>query len=299
MKKMLFVMNPFSGLRKAPKVLTEIITIFNRAGYMVNTYMTKAPFDGEAVVAEYAKDVDLVVCCGGDGTFNEAVSGILQSGADVPVGYIPAGSTNDFANSLQLPLNILDAAREIVEGTAQPLDLGRFGDRYFSYVASFGAFTKVSYATPQSAKNTWGHAAYVFSGIAELPQIKNIHVKVEVDGETYEDDYIFGAICNCTSIGGMVSLKPELVDLQDGLFEILLVRPPKSVADLAECIAAVNRKDCQCRMMTFLTGKKVKVEMEEPVDWSLDGEKAEGIQSVEVENINHAYHLVKRVAEND
>lgn len=297
MKKMLFVMNPFSGLRKAPKVLTEIITIFNRAGYMVNTYMTKAPFDGEEVVAEYAKDMDLVVCCGGDGTFNETVSGILKSGADVPVGYIPAGSTNDFANSLHLPLTILNAAREIVEGTAQPLDLGRFGDRYFSYVASFGAFTKVSYATPQSVKNTLGHAAYVFSGIAELPQIKSIPVKIEIDGEVYEDEYIFGAICNCTSMGGIISLKPELVDMQDGLFEILLVRAPKNVAELTECIAAINRKDCQCRMMTFLSGKKIKVEMGETVDWSLDGEKADGIQSVEIENIHHAYRLVKRVEE--
>lgn len=297
MKKMLFVMNPFSGLRKAPKVLTEIITIFNRAGYMVNTYMTKAPFDGEEVVAEYAKDMDLVVCCGGDGTFNETVSGILKSGADVPVGYIPAGSTNDFANSLHLPLTILNAAREIVEGTAQPLDLGRFGDRYFSYVASFGAFTKVSYATPQSVKNTLGHAAYVFSGIAELPQIKSIPVKIEIDGEVYEDEYIFGAICNCTSMGGIISLKPELVDMQDGLFEILLVRAPKNVAELTECIAAINRKDCQCRMMTFLSGKKIKVEMGEAVDWSLDGEKADGIQSVEIENIHHAYRLVKRVEE--
>ena len=293
MKKMLFVMNPFAGLRKAPKVLTEIITIFNRGGYMVNTYMTKGPGDAATVVAELAKEMDIVVCCGGDGTFNEAVSGVLKSGADVALGYIPAGSTNDFANSLKLSLNILKAAQDIVDGAAQNFDLGRFDDRYFSYVASFGAFTKSSYATPQSVKNTFGHAAYVLSGIQELSQIKTIPVKIQVDGQVFEDKYIFGAICNCTSMGGVLSLKPELVDMQDGLFEILLVRAPKDVAELGECLLAIQRKDCQCSMMTFLSGRKIRIEMDPEVAWSLDGEKAEGKEVLEIENIRHAYRLVK------
>lgn len=293
MKRMLFVMNPFAGLRKAPKVLTEIISIFNRGGYMVHAYMTKGPGDATDVVADLADEVDIVVCCGGDGTFNEAVSGILKSGLDVPLGYIPAGSTNDFANSLKLPLNIVKAAQEIVDGTAQPFDLGRFGDRYFSYVASFGAFTKSSYATPQSVKNALGHAAYVLSGIQELSQIRSIPVKIEVDGQVFEDKYIFGAVCNCTSMGGVLSLKPELVDMQDGLFEILLVRAPKTLGELTECIAAINRKDCQCRMMTFLSGRKIKVEMDPSIPWSLDGERADGAEVLEIENIRHAYRLVK------
>ena len=297
MKKMLFVMNPFAGLRKAPKLLTEIVTIFNRAGYLVNTYMTKGPADAEDVVAEVAKDMDLIVCCGGDGTFNETVSGVRKSGVDVPLGYIPAGSTNDFASSLKLSLNILKAAQEIVDGTAQPFDLGRFGDRYFSYVASFGAFTKSSYATPQSVKNTLGHAAYVLSGIQELSQIKTIPVKIEVDGQVFEDSYIFGAVCNCTSMGGVISLKPELVDMQDGLFEILLVRAPKDLAELGECLLAIQRKDCQCKMMTFLSGKKIKVEMDSEISWSLDGERADGMDVLEIENIHHAYRLMKRVEE--
>ena len=297
MKKMIFVMNPFAGLRKAPKLLTEIVTIFNRAGYLVNTYMTKGPADAEDVVAEVAKDMDLIVCCGGDGTFNETVSGVRKSGVDVPLGYIPAGSTNDFASSLKLSLNILKAAQEIVDGTAQPFDLGRFGDRYFSYVASFGAFTKSSYATPQSVKNTLGHAAYVLSGIQELSQIKTIPVKIEVDGQVFEDSYIFGAVCNCTSMGGVISLKPELVDMQDGLFEILLVRAPKDLAELGECLLAIQRKDCQCKMMTFLSGKKIKVEMDSEISWSLDGERADGMDVLEIENIHHAYRLMKRVEE--
>lgn len=297
MKKMLFIMNPFAGTRKAAKLLSDIVTIFNRGGYLVSAYMTQGQKAAEEIAYQYAKEMDLVVCCGGDGTFNETVSGVLRSGADVPLGYIPAGSTNDFANSLKLPLQILRAAQEIVDGTPHSFDLGKFGNRYFSYVASFGAFTKASYATSQAAKNTFGHAAYVFGGIQELSQIRTIPVKMEVDGEVYEDQYLFGAICNCTSMGGVISLKPELVDMQDGLFEILLIRAPKDLAELGECLLALQRKDCRCRMITFVTGKKIRVELPSEVDWSLDGEKAEGQSVIEIENLQHAYKLMKRVEE--
>ena len=196
-----------------------------------------------------------------------------------------------------MPLQILRAAQEIVEGVPKPFDLGKFGDRTFSYIASFGAFTRASYATPQAAKNTFGHAAYVFGSIQELSQIHAIPVKMEIDGEVYEDKYIFGAICNCTSMGGVLSLKPELVDMQDGLFEVLLIRAPKDLAELGECLLALQRKDCQCRMITFVSGKKIKVEISEEVDWSLDGEKAEGQSVIEIENLQHAYKLMKRVEE--
>lgn len=297
MKRMLFVMNPFAGMRKGAKHLSEMISAFNRGGYMVNAYMTKEAGDGIHVVAEHAKEVDLVVCCGGDGTFNEAVSGVLKSGADVPLGYIPAGSTNDFANSLDIPLHILDAAEEILQGQPMPFDLGRFEDRYFSYIASFGAFTKSSYATPQTAKNTLGHAAYLFSGIQELSQIHTIHAKVEVDGKMFEDDYLFGAICNCTSMGGVINLDPSFVDMQDGLFEILLIRAPQDLTELGECLLAMQRRDYQCKMATLLSGKKVRVEMDDPCDWSLDGEHAAGRPVVEIENLHHAYNLMKGTKE--
>ena len=293
MKKMLFVMNPFAGLRKAPKVLTEIITIFNRGGYMVNTYMTKGPGDAVTVVAELAKELDIVVCCGGDGTFNEAVSGVLKSGADVALGYIPAGSTNDFANSLKLSLNILKAAQDIVDGAAQNFDLGRFDDRYFSYVASFGAFTKSSYATPQSVKNTFGHAAYVLSGIQELSQIKTIPVKIQVDGQVFEDKYIFGAICNSTSVGGILTLDPNKVDMTDGMFEVLLVRAPKDLFELTECITAVQKQQYNCRMMTFRSAKNVKIFSDADMPWTLDGELANGAGELTAANLQHAITLIR------
>ena len=295
MKKMLFIMNPSAGQRRANRVLTEILTEFNRGGYLVTVYITQGRGDAKQMVSRVAKDMDIVVCCGGDGTFNEAVSGLLESGVSVPIGYLPAGSTNDFANSLQLQSNLLDAAREIVEGSPSPFDLGRFNDRYFSYVASFGAFTKASYATPQTVKNALGHTAYILSGIQELSQIRTTPVRLEVDGQVYQDKYIFGAVCNCTSMGGVLTLKPELVDMRDGLFEILLVRAPKDLAELGECLLAMQRKDFKCRMMTFITGKKIRVEMENACDWSLDGEKAEGQKVLHIENLHHAYQLVKKV----
>ena len=159
MKKMLFVMNPYAGTRKANRYLADMLSIFNRAGYAVITHMTAGPGDGAAVVEQMAPQMDLVVCCGGDGTFNEVINGVLRSGAETPIGYIPAGSTNDFASSLHLSTNVLQAARDIMEGQPRPYDVGQFGDRYFSYVASFGTFTRSSYATPQSVKNALGHTA--------------------------------------------------------------------------------------------------------------------------------------------
>ena len=215
MKKMLFIMNPFAGVKRANRHLADILLTFTQAGYEVITHMTLGRGDATAVAREKGKDVDLVVCCGGDGTLNETITGLLSAGADTPIGYIPAGSTNDFASSLKIPTNILKAAQAIVEGEPVSYDVGRFGDRYFSYVASFGAFTRSSYATPQNVKNALGHTAYVLSGITELSQIRNEHVKMEIDGQTVEGDFLFGAICNSTSVGGILTLDPKQVDMGD------------------------------------------------------------------------------------
>ena len=293
MKKMLFILNPCAGMRKANKVLTDIIACFNRAEYDVSVYVTAAHGEATELVASRAKEFDLIVCCGGDGTFNETVSGILQAGAKTPIGYIPAGSTNDFANSLGLATNPVVAAKRIAEGTPTAYDVGSFGGRIFTYVASFGAFTKASYATPQSVKNALGHTAYVLGGISELSQIKDIHAKFTIDGETLEGDYIFGAICNSTSIGGIAKLDPSQVDMADGLFEMLLVRAPKDLGEIAECIAAVQKQQYNCRMITFRNVSNLTVETEEGTNWTLDGEMEPYHESVSVENLHHAIYLVK------
>lgn len=298
MKRMLFIMNPYSGMRRAVRYLADILAMFNREGYEVIVHMTGHQGDAVEVVERKAKDMDIVVCCGGDGTLNETISGVLRSGVDVPVGYIPCGSTNDFATSLKIPMNILQAARDIVDGVPVPYDVGKFGDRYFSYVASFGAFTKASYATPQNIKNALGHTAYVLEGINELSQIRKEHVRMEIDGQVVEDDFIFGALSNSTSVGGILTLDPKVVDMGDGLMEIILVRAPQNLLELSECIQAVQSQKYNCSMITFRSAKKVKIYADPAMPWTLDGEREEGHAMVEAENMHHAIRLIQRVKQN-
>ena len=294
MKKMLFIMNPFAGVKRANRHLADILLMFTKAGYEVTTHMTLGRGDAAAVAREKGRDVDLVVCCGGDGTLNETITGLLSAGADTPIGYIPAGSTNDFAASLKIPTNILKAAQAIVEGEPVRYDVGRFGGRYFSYVASFGAFTKSSYATPQNIKNALGHTAYVLSGITELSQIRNEHVKMEIDGQVVEGDFLFGAICNSTSVGGILTLDPKQVDMGDGLFEILLVRAPENLVEIHECIQALQSQKYNCAMLTFRSAQKVRIFADPDMPWTLDGEKEDGHKTVDVENLHHAIRLMQK-----
>ena len=296
MKKMLFIVNPISGQKKAVKFLPEIISLFNRANYEVITYMTGDRGDATRMAALRGCDVDLVVCCGGDGTFNETITGLLENNIHVPVGYIPSGSTNDFAASMKLSTNPLKATQDIIEGKPFCYDVGKFGKRYFSYVASFGAFTQASYTTPQSIKNILGHTAYVLSGISELSQIRKEHVRMEIDGEIVEDDYLFGAISNSTSVGGILTLDPSLVDMGDGLFEILLVRAPKNLLEITECLQGLQAQDYRnCSMITFRSARRVRILASSDMPWTLDGEREEGHLEVVAENIHHAIQLVKQV----
>ena len=294
MKKMLFVLNPYAGMRRANKFLPDIIGIFNRAGYDVTCHMTDGAGDCARTVERLAGQMDLVACAGGDGTFNETITGLLRSGADVPVGYIPAGSTNDFASSLKLSNQILQAARDIVEGTPERYDVGRFGDRYFSYVASFGAFTRASYSTPQNVKNALGHTAYLLEGISELSQIRPEHVRFELDDRVIEDDFIFGAISNSTSVGGILTLDPKQVDMGDGQFELLLVRMPRDLIELSECIRAVQTQQYNCSVITFIPASYVRVTASPAMAWTLDGEREPGHDVVEAENLHHAIRLMRR-----
>ena len=294
MKKLLFVMNPYAGTRRANRYLPDIIATFNRAGYTVVTHMTAGPGDASAVVEKMAPEMDIVACCGGDGTFNETVNGILRSGADVPIGYIPAGSTNDFAASLRLPTNVLQAARDIVEGVPHSYDVGKFGDKYFSYVASFGAFTKASYSTPQNIKNALGHTAYVLEGIQELSQIRPIHVRLEMDDKVVEDEFLFGAVSNSVSVGGILTLDPKQVDMCDSKFELLLVRSPRDLTEISECIRALQTQKYNCSMITFLSTTHARICIDPTLSWTLDGERAEGQGCIEVQNLHNAIRLIQR-----
>lgn len=297
MKKLLLILNPCSGKKKASHALADVVNVFNRGGYDVTVYITAARGDATKVVAQRAPEFDLVVCAGGDGTFNETISGLLAGGHDTPIGYLPAGSTNDFASSLHLSKNLVEAARDIVEGTPRRLDVGRFNDRYFSYVASFGAFTRASYATSQSVKNALGHLAYILSGIKELAYIRSRRLRFTLDdGTVLEDEYIFGAISNSTSVAGILTLSEDLVDMNDGVFELLLVRKPANLLELNDCVLALTTQDYHTPMLTFTSARSIEIEAPEDMDWTLDGEREPGSAHCRAENLHDAIRIVTRSA---
>lgn len=293
MKKLLLIINPCAGQKKAKKHLAEIIDIFNRADFTVITHITSGSGDAEAACLRYADKVDRIVCCGGDGTFNETVSGVMKSGWDIPIGYIPSGSTNDFASSLQLSSDLLQAARDIVEGQPKHLDIGQFGNRYFSYVASFGAFTRTSYITPQNLKNALGHTAYVLSGIQELSQIRSHYLRFTLSGGSIiEDKFLFGAISNSTSVGGILTLAPDRVDMADGKLELLLIREPKDLFELRDCVRALQQKTYNSPMITFLSTDSVAVSAPEEMCWTIDGEQETGHAQVEISCLHHVIQVI-------
>ena len=294
MKRMLFVMNPCAGTRRAGRYLADLLGLFNRAGIETMVHITSEAGEATGVVKARAKDLDVVVCCGGDGTFNETIAGLLQSGVDVPVGYIPAGSTNDFAAGLGLSSDIMEAAEDILRGEPVAYDMGRFGSRYFSYVASFGAFTRTSYSTPQRIKNALGHTAYLLAGIPEISQIHKEHARLELDGRVVEDDFLFGAISNATSVGGVLNLDPERVDLRDGKLEVLLVRAPADLMEISDCLRAVQSQKYECDMITFRSASRIRVYADPAMPWTLDGEREEGHACVDVENIHRAVRIIQR-----
>ena len=293
MKKMLFIMNPCAGQRRANKFLPQILSVFNAAGYEVTVYMTAAQGDGTRIVTQRLADFDLVVCAGGDGTLNEIISGVLSGGFDRPIGYIPCGSTNDFASSLKLSTNVVQAAKDIAEGVPVCYDVGQFEQRYFSYVASFGAFTRASYSTPQSIKNSLGHLAYILEGIQELPQIRTTHMRVELEDEVIEDDFIFGAVSNSTSVGGILTLSSQQVDMRDGKFELLLVRVPKDALELHESIMALRSQKYDCSMITFRSAPSMTIYPDPDMPWTLDGERADGAPQIRIQNLHHAIRLIQ------
>lgn len=293
MQNLLLIINPCAGQKKAKKLLVEIIDILNRAGFEVITYITSGPGDAENACIRYADQVSRIVCCGGDGTFNETVSGVLKSGKNIPIGYIPAGSTNDFASSLHLSNDILQATRDIVDGQPKHLDIGSFGNRYFSYVASFGAFTRTSYTTPQSLKNALGHTAYVLNGIQELSQIRSHPLRFTLsDGSIIEGRFLFGAISNSTSLGGVLTLTPDRVDMADGKLELLLIRAPKDLFELGECVRALQQKTYNCEMITFLSTDSVSISAPEDLCWTIDGEQESGHTQTSVSCLHHAIQVI-------
>lgn len=291
-ERVLLIMNPCSGQKRAKRYLADILELFRAYDFVTTVMMTKARGDAVDIIREHGKDAHRIVCIGGDGTFNETVRGVLEAGLTVPIGYIPAGSTNDFANSLKLPKNIMDAARRVCVGTPQPVDVGKFGDRYFTYVASFGAFTKASYSTPQNVKNALGHLAYILEGIKDIPSIRPLAVRFETPQGVVEGRYIFGAVSNSTSVGGVLTLSPEVVDMNDGMFELLLIKSPANAIELNEIVLALTRQKYDCSAITFLAASNIEITASPDMDWTLDGERMPGSNHFHVENLKSAIWLI-------
>ena len=291
-KRLLLILNPISGKMTGKRHLADVLERFCRAEYHPTVYVTTGRGDARRLARAHGGAADLVVCLGGDGTFNEVVAGLLEGGHTTPLGYVPCGSTNDFASALGLKKTISAATAAIIEGKPHTYDVGAFGDRYFSYVASFGIFSRASYATPQNVKNTLGHLAYVLEGMKELFGIHPWHVRFEVDGETVEGDYLFGAVSNSTSLGGVLTLDPDTVDMNDGLLELLLVKMPRNPAELNECIRALVERRYDTDRITYRSGREFRVTADAEMEWSLDGEWGSGAPSIVIRNVKDAITLI-------
>lgn len=291
-KRLLFIVNPSSGTVKIKDSLLEVCQIFCEADYELTLNVTK--YISEAIKETLSESVpyDLIICCGGDGTFNGMISTLVPIEGHPPVGYIPSGSTNDFARSIGLNGNSVDIARQIMTGSPRTIDIGSFNQLYFSYVASFGAFTEASYNTPQSLKNRLGHLAYLLEGVKDLSTIEPCHMKI-IHGDTVmEDNYIWGAVCNSTSIGGIIRLNKELVDFNDGLFEVMLIKMPKTLIDLTKIVVSINTQSYDPDVITFFQANSLDIFPETEVPWTLDGEYAQGSKEIHIQNIHNALQII-------
>lgn len=292
MSKILMIVNPVSGKKKIRPLLLDILNRFEADGNVVTVSVTQRRGYATETVMAHAAEYDRIVCCGGDGTLNEVIRGLMAIGSEIPVGYIPSGSTNDFANCVGLPVTPIKAAEAIIRGEVYPLDIGRFNDAYFSYIASFGAFSSTSYSVSQTSKNTWGHLAYVFGGIADLKNITAIHAVCQTADATYEDDYAFGGVVNSTSIGGLVKLNKALVDMNDGQFEVILVKMPKNIIELNKIAVALTQSNFDSPLFEFFKTSEVRFTFENEIPWSLDGEYKNGGTSVSIANIHSGLRLL-------
>ena len=292
MKKLLFIVNPRAGKTKSTAPLFDAVAAFSRAGYLVRVFVTEAGGQARDIAAKWGGQYDLVVCAGGDGTLNETISGLMQLEQRPPLGYLPNGSTNDFAASLHLHTTVEAAARAVAGGVPYSLDIGRHNDRYFAYVASFGAFTRSSYSATQAAKNALGHFAYILEGLGDLDSLRPYRCAVEADGEHFEGEFIFGAVCNSTSLGGLVKLDPACVRMDDGMFELLLLRMPKSALDLQNLINVMTRMQYDYPGVILRHVRHVTVTTDEELPWSLDGEYCPSAPRVEIENLPAAVQLM-------
>jgi len=290
--RIFFIFNLKAGKGLVKTNLPEIINIISAAGHEVSVYATQFSGDGRAKIEHLPENTyDRVLCAGGDGTLDEVVSGMNRRKEKLPIGYIPAGSTNDFAISLGLPKKMKDAAKVAISDTLFSCDVGGFNDKAFVYVAAFGLFTEVSYETPQEVKNVLGHSAYIFEGLKRLQDVKSYNMTVEANGETITGEFIYGMVTNSQSVGGFKNIIGKNVDLSDGLFEVNLVRKPENPIELNETLAALLNKDIQAKGLISFKASSIKFTSDIPVSWTMDGEYGGTETEVEIVNMEKAMEI--------
>lgn len=292
-KKLLFIYNPNAGKGMIQSKLGEIIDLFVKGGFQVEVYPTQAPKDAIRKAKETQEDYSVIVCSGGDGTLDEVVTGMVQSEKEIPIGYIPVGTTNDFASSLGISRNMMQAASDIVNGQPKPYDVGIFNDDVFVYVAAFGLFTEVTYATNQDLKKLFGHMAYVLEGIKCLTDVKSYRMKIDIEGQIYEDEFLYGQVTNSTSVGGFKNLTGKNVKLDDGCFEYMFIRTPKNLIQMQEIIANLLTAEDLTDMIISGKAQRVIVEAVEEVPWTLDGEFGGNQTYVRIENVHNGINIIK------
>ncbi|WP_408069904.1 diacylglycerol/lipid kinase family protein [Butyrivibrio sp. JL13D10] len=291
-KKMLFVYNPKAGKERIKSNLVDIIDIFAKAGYEITVYPTQEHGDATYVVQNREDIYDIVACSGGDGTLDEVVNGMWKSEKRIPIGYVPAGSTNDFAMSLGIPSTMHASAEALVTGKTYDCDIGIMNDEIFVYIAAFGMFTDVSYLTRQDIKNVLGHMAYIFEGAKRLSEIRSYHIKVTTDEQVIEDDFVFGMVTNSISVGGFKDITGKNVTLDDGVFEVTLVKLPDNMLDMSNLIAAFLNRDIDTEQMYCFKTRHVIFESKENISWTRDGEYGGDHTYVDIRNENKALTIV-------
>jgi YegS/Rv2252/BmrU family lipid kinase len=290
--KMLFLINPNAGKGEIRSSLMQVLDTFTGAGFDVTVHPSRAPQEITKFVIEHGMEYDRIVCCGGDGTLNEMLSGVMALEAPPSVGFLPEGTVNDFAASLHIPRDLEAAAKIAAEGREFSCDVGKFNDHYYTYVAAFGAFTAVAYATPQSQKQALGRAAYILEGIRSLSEIRPYKVRFQHDGETFEDDVILGMMLNATSVGGFKLKDNAEVHLDDGLSEFMLVRQVHNLLEFNEMLGAVLRQDFSSEHFYFFKTDRIELEFDEDVPWTLDGEYGGTVRHAVIENKHHAIRFM-------
>ena len=299
MKKAIIILNPVAGKAKAKKALFDMICALGRQGYETLVHITTARADATAVAEKYASEMNLIICCGGDGTLNEVIAGLIKSKKSPKLFYYPCGTTNDFAATLGLPKNPETIIKSVDKRKIFQLDIGKIYDktnnkeRHFSYISSFGIFTKSSYSADQSVKNVLGHLAYVLKGMEELGDLgKSYHVKVEHDNGIVEGDYILCAVTNSTSVGGVLKLPSDIVKLGDGILEILLIKSPKNIIELKDLIAMLVQNKYDGNKIVFLQTESAKITARDNPAWCTDGEYAGQFSEAEVSCLHKVINII-------